>query len=143
MSERVTRNKVVFILGTPHRTEGSLNSPVECKEHGIHFNEKWIYEDSRTDPADAPERAVYWHRYDFMGTLIRDGDSGDWRLDSALAEAARQEPDRMPPVADDYRAVEPNRRYRPASEVKDQGDLGGYTQPESEIHPRTDLKPME
>jgi hypothetical protein len=143
MSERVTRNKVVFILGTPQHTEGSLNSPVELEEHGIRYNEKWIYRDSRTDPADAPERAVYWHRYDFMGTLIRDGETGGWRPDSKLAETAIREPDRMPPITDNHRALGPNHRYRPASEVKERGDLGGYTQPESEIRPRADIKPTQ
>ncbi|HJU28849.1 MAG TPA: hypothetical protein VJ718_06745 [Candidatus Binataceae bacterium] len=143
MNERVTRNQVVFILGTPERTEGSLNSPVECEERGIRYNEQWIYRNSRTDPADAPERVVYWHRYDFKGTLIRDGEGGEWRPDTALAEAARSERDRLPPLSDGYQAIAPNRRYRPASEVKDQGDLGGYTQPESEIRPRSDPKPME
>ena len=143
MSERVTRNKIVFILGTPQRTEGCLNSPVEREEHGIHYNEKWIYEHSRTDPANAPERAIYWHRYDFMGTMIRGGGSDEWHNDSALAQAAGQEPDRMAAVAGDHRALEPSRRYRMASDVKNPGDLGGYIQPESEVRPATNLKPME
>ncbi|MGH7918020.1 MAG: hypothetical protein ACREQE_11165, partial [Candidatus Binataceae bacterium] len=70
MTEPLRRNAVVVLLGTPDRTEGSLNSPIELEEHGIGYNEKWIYQHLRDDPAGVPMRLVYWHRYDFKGTLV-------------------------------------------------------------------------
>jgi hypothetical protein len=131
MSEHVTRNKVVFLLGTPERTEGSLNNPVEREEYGIRFNEKWIYANLRADPADVPMRTVYWHRYDFTGTTVRENAAADWRHDTALDAALKPVADRLPPIEDHHRALEGNRRYRPASEVKDATDLGGYIEGET------------
>lgn len=123
---RITRNAVVELLGTPDRTEGSLNSPVERAEHGLRFNEKWLYEQLRSDPAGVPMRAVYWHRYDFIGTTVRENAEADWRADTALEAALSAISNRMPEVGDQHRALEPNGRYRAVSEVKDARDLGGY-----------------
>ena len=88
MSGHLTRNAVVAFLGTPDRTEGTLNDPVEREEHEIKFNEKWIYENLTSDPARVPMRIVYWHRYDFMGTMVRANAAEEWRHDTTLAVVA-------------------------------------------------------
>ncbi len=126
MSKPVTRNTVVAILGTPDRTVGSLNSPVELEEHGVHFNEKWIYEHLVDDPAGVPMRAVYWHRYDLTGTMTRGGADEDWRHDTKLAEAVAAADSRLGAVADRHQATKPTTDYRPVSEVANPSDLGGY-----------------
>ena len=71
---RPARNAIVAILGTPDRTEGSLDDPREREEDGVLFNEKWIYMDLHRDPAGAAMRTVYWMRYDFRGTAVRNSD---------------------------------------------------------------------
>ena len=50
MSGRVTRNQVVAMFGTPDHTDGSLNSPIEFDDDGIHYNEKWTYSHLDADP---------------------------------------------------------------------------------------------
>src|SRR5579864_9809621 len=122
---RITRNAVVELLGTPERTEGNLNSPIERDEGGMRFNEKWVYETLRSDPAGVPIRMVYWHRYDFMGTTVRESAAADWRADTALEKAIAEIGSRMAAVAGEHQASEPNPRYRAVSEVKDARDLGG------------------
>ena len=67
----VHRNLVVKYFGTPDTTEGSVNEPREREEHGMQFNEKWTYLNPLRDPAGAVERIIYWHRYDFVGSMIR------------------------------------------------------------------------
>ncbi|MGH8011533.1 MAG: hypothetical protein ACREQ4_03400 [Candidatus Binataceae bacterium] len=133
MTEPLRRNAVVGLLGTPDRTEGSLNSPVELEEHGIGYNEKWIYEHLRHDPADVPMRLIYWHRYDFTGTLIRANAKQEWRADDKLAAALANEPSRLEPLDDIQPTLTPSNRYRPVSEVKDRNDLGGYPQSVREL----------
>lgn len=128
MSERITRNTVVTMLGTPDRTEGSLNSPVEREEHGISYNEKWTYEHLTSDPAGVPMRAVYWHRYDFTGTMVRGNSDQEWRKDETLGEALRQANSRLAPIRDRHQPYQPTNRYRPVSQPRDRSDLGGYVQ---------------
>jgi hypothetical protein len=128
MNGRITRNSVVALLGSPEGSEGSLNDPVEREEHGIKFNEKWIYEHLRSDPAGVPMRSVYWHRYDFVGTMVRESQDPDWRTDTALADTLKDTEGRLHSLDDQHRPLEGNRRYLPASEVKDALDLGGYIQ---------------
>ena len=123
---RITRNAVVELLGTPDRTEGSLNSPLEREENGIRFNEKWVYEQLPSDPAGVPMRTVYWHRYDFIGTMVRESAEADWRPDTTLEAAISGISHRMAEVGDEHRVLEMNQRYRAVSEVKDARDLGGY-----------------
>jgi hypothetical protein len=99
MSEhRPARNAIVAILGTPDRTEGSLDDPREREEDGVRFNEKWIYTHLRDDPAGVAMRTVYWMRYDFRATAVRNGEAEPWRPDSALVEAAAKRNDRLPPL---------------------------------------------
>jgi len=126
MSSRVTRNTVVALLGTPDRTVGSLNSPVELEEFGNTYNEKWTYEHLVSDPAGVPQRAIYWHRYDFVATIVRGSANEEWRPDSTLAEAVAPKDDRLSPLDNRHSAITPSGLYQPASEVKDSTDLGGY-----------------
>src|SRR5579875_2449822 len=86
-SDRPTRNLVVWLLSTPDRTEGSVNDPRERYEHGIRFNEKWLYDEPPDDPAGAAARIVYWHRYDFAGSVVQIGGGGPWRIDHELEKA--------------------------------------------------------
>jgi hypothetical protein len=134
MSEPIRRNSVVAVLGTPDRTEGSLNSPVELEEHDIGYNEKWLYEHLHDDPADVPMRVVYWHRYDFMGTLVRANADEQWRTDDKLAAAVRNQPSRLEPLDSRQTAMTPSNRYRPVSQVKGPYDVGGYVQTEQEMN---------
>ena len=85
---RPARNAIVAILGTPDRTEGSLDDPREREEDGVLFNEKWIYTHLHRDPAGAAMRTIYWMRYDFRGTAVRNSDAEPWRADTALVEVA-------------------------------------------------------
>jgi hypothetical protein len=126
MSDRITRNLVVARLGTPDKTEGSLNDPVEREEHGIHFNEKWIYSHLHDDPAGAAQRTIYWHRYDFTGTLVRKAGDTEWSADTTLAECSDRGIDRLALVDSRHEALSGNPHYHPASEVRDALDLGGY-----------------
>lgn len=70
--QKVTRNLVVQRWGTPQSTIGSVNEPREMEENGQHFNEKWVYRNPKGDPGHPKERIVYWHRYDFVGSFLRD-----------------------------------------------------------------------
>jgi hypothetical protein len=92
MPGAILRNAVVTHFGTPDQTEGSVNEPREREEHGLRFNEKWTYRRPPRDPAAARERIIYWHRYDYVGSVIRRTADGDWETDehfeNALAETA-------------------------------------------------------
>ena len=50
--------------GEPDDQVGSVNDPRTREEHGIRYNEKWIY---RLPGGD--RRLVYWLRYDFCGSV--------------------------------------------------------------------------
>jgi hypothetical protein len=135
MSEPITRNAIVVILGTPDKTDGSLNSPVEREEAGIRFNEKWTYTHLHDDPSEMPMRVIYWHRYDFTGTLVRSGTDAEWKADSSLAECAIRINDRLSlPEKDHHTPLPGNRDYRPVSRVRNDRDLGGYIEG-SKDHP--------
>ncbi len=127
MSEPIRRNTIVALLGTPDRTEGSLNDPRLYDENGMRFNEKWIYSHLTADPAGVPMRTIYWWRYDFVGTVVRAGADEAWRPDARLAEAVAKadtrlvplDPSRNPPLT-------PSNQHRPASECSGASDLGGH-----------------
>jgi hypothetical protein len=127
----VTRNSVVSLLGTPHVVEGSLNDPVEREEFGIRYNEKWLYRDQGEDPAGAPNRLIYWHRYDFVATLVRADDQEQWRSDTKLFEAAKSVNARLSTIDDHHPSYPVNSSYRPVSKPEDWRDLGGYVQDEA------------
>ena len=131
LTRPVSRNSVVTLLGTPHAVEGSLNDPIELKEFGIHYNEKWIYEDLGNDPAGVAHRIVYWHRYDFVATLVRANDNEEWLPDTKLIEAANAATPRLASVDDRHSAYTNNGRYRAVSQPQDWRDLGGYIQDEA------------
>ena len=141
----LTRNAVVKMLGTPALTQGSLNDPREQEEGGRRFNEKWLYREPLGDPAGAAERVVYWHRYDFVASLVRDSQTEPWRPDRTLAAAAQApEPgaqaldamavkhraDQPLPPLDLQRnpALRPRSPYRPVSEFTGPPDLGGHVE---------------
>lgn len=63
------RNDIVRLFGTPDHTVGSVNEPRLTTEHGIEFNEKWVYEKPRHEPSRPKQRLIYWQRYDLAGTL--------------------------------------------------------------------------
>jgi len=131
MSERIFRNQVVQLLGTPDRTDGSLNNPVEQVENGFEYNERWVYTHLRDDPSGAPMRVIYWRRYDYVGTMVRDGADQPWRADDeTLARAIKAAADRMALVESPPRPLPENKHYRPASNARDAGDLGGYIEGE-------------
>jgi hypothetical protein len=126
----VTRNSIVALLGTPDAVEGSLNDPVEREEFGIRYNEKWIYRDLSHDPAGVSNRAVYWHRYDFVATMVRNSEQEQWRPDSKLVEAAKAL-DARKMVVDDHHTSHPvTGHYHAVSTPQDWRDLGGYIQDE-------------
>ena len=54
-------------FGAPADQEGSVNDPRTREEHGIRFNEKWIYLNQ-----DGGRRLVYWHRYNCRGVRVED-----------------------------------------------------------------------
>jgi hypothetical protein len=55
--------------GEAHEWIGSVNDPRTLEEHGIRFNEKWIYH-----LPGGEQRWVYWHRYAPRGVLLRGRD---------------------------------------------------------------------
>jgi hypothetical protein len=59
------RGSVWKRLGAPTDQVGSVNDPRTHQEHGVTWNEKWIYlgEDGRV------ERVVLWNRYDLVGVF--------------------------------------------------------------------------
>ena len=86
----IHRNAVVKYFGTPDATEGSVNEPRERVEHGMHFNEKWIYRHPLRDPVGAAERIIYWHRYDFLGSMIRTSPTADFKRDDRLVDVLQR-----------------------------------------------------
>jgi hypothetical protein len=86
----IHRNTVVKFFGQPQATEGSVNEPREREEHGLKFNEKWTYKQPPRDPQDAAERVIYWHRYDYVGSVIRTTKDGEWVRDDVLPQALGQ-----------------------------------------------------
>ena len=126
---RPARNAIVAILGTPDRTEGSLDDPREREEDGVLFNEKWIYMDLHRDPAGAAMRTVYWMRYDFRGTAVRNRDAEPWRPDTSLVDVAAKREARLPPLDPSRNPpLAPSTEYRPVSEFTGESPLGGEIQ---------------
>jgi len=123
-----TRNMVVARLGTPDRTNGSLNDPREGEENGFRFNEKWTYLHLSDDPAGVPMRIIYWQRYDFVSTVVRSSENEPWRVDAKLAEAlAAEESSRLPSLDPSHNPpITPTAEYHPVSEFKGKPDLGGH-----------------
>ena len=60
----LSRNEIVRLFGTPDHTTGSVNEPRLTVEHGIEFNEKWVYDRPRHEPSRPKQRLIYWQRYE-------------------------------------------------------------------------------
>jgi hypothetical protein len=134
MSESVRRNAIVALLGTPNRTEGSLNDPRLYDENGLRFNEKWVYDHLTHDPAGVPMRIVYWWRYDFVGTMIRATDHEAWRPDTRLVEAVATADPRLTPLDPALNPPRtPSNQHRPASRCTGPSDLGGHREDEDAL----------
>ncbi len=58
------RARVWKQLGAPTDQEGSVNDPRAQVEHGVTWNEKWIY---LAEDGKSVERVVFWNRYDLVG----------------------------------------------------------------------------
>jgi len=84
-----TRNEIVRLFGTPSRTEGSVNEARLQSEHGIEFNEKWVYSRPRNEPTRPLERIVYWRRYAFVASARLER-SGQWVQESPSELLARE-----------------------------------------------------
>lgn len=61
---RPTRKQIWARLGAPTDQVGSVNDPRTHEDHGVRWNEKWIYRDGREIV-----RVVLWNRYDFAGVF--------------------------------------------------------------------------
>ena len=61
-----TRNEVWKRLGAPTDQVGSVNDPRTQDDHGVRWNEKWVY---RNEDDGSVERIVLWNRYDFLGAF--------------------------------------------------------------------------
>jgi len=68
----ISRGEVARRLGLPTDQLGSVNDPRTTEEHGVKWNEKWVYRDPERDGFD---RIVLWNRYDLLGMwrIARDG----------------------------------------------------------------------
>jgi hypothetical protein len=76
------RGSVWKLLGAPTDQEGSVNDPRTREEHGVRWNEKWIY---RGADGRSIERVVLWNRYDLLGVfrLEPDGSAEPEKLPGA------------------------------------------------------------
>jgi hypothetical protein len=92
MSGAIRRNTIVARFGQPATTAGSVNDPRERDELGLRFNEKWVYRRPVNDPVDAAERAIFWHRYDYVGSAVRSNPNGAWLRDDDLPRRLSAEP---------------------------------------------------
>jgi len=74
-AQRLTRNDVVRLFGTPGETLGSVNEPRQQHEAGFQYNERWIYDRPKNEPSRPKARVIYWQRYDFVASerIERDG----------------------------------------------------------------------
>jgi len=77
----IERNHIVRLFGTPDETVGAVNEARIQEEHGVEFNEKWIYNRPRNDPMRPLARIIYWQRYDFVASA-RIERSGQWVRES-------------------------------------------------------------
>ena len=59
------RGTVWELLGAPTDQEGSVNEPRTTEEHGVKWNEKWVYRGED----QSVEKVVLWLRYDLVGAF--------------------------------------------------------------------------
>ena len=60
------RGRAWALFGAPNEQLGSVNDPRSHVEHGVRWNEKWIY---RGEDGVSVERIVLWNRYDLAGVF--------------------------------------------------------------------------
>ena len=60
------RGRAWKLFGAPADQVGSVNDPRTSEEHGVKWNEKWIY---RGEDGEAVEQVVLWNRYDLVGAF--------------------------------------------------------------------------
>jgi hypothetical protein len=60
------RGEVWKQLGAPDDQQGSVNDPRTFEEHGVRWNEKWLYLGEETGSV---ARVVLWNRYDLVGVF--------------------------------------------------------------------------
>jgi len=60
------RGRAWKLFGAPTDQVGSVNDPRTSEEHGVKWNEKWIY---RGGAGEAVEQVVLWNRYDLVGAF--------------------------------------------------------------------------
>jgi len=65
------RGRLWQIFGEPTDQVGSVNEPRTHREHGVVWNEKWIY---RGEDGHSVARIVLWNRYDLVGVFRLRGD---------------------------------------------------------------------
>jgi hypothetical protein len=63
--------------GLPDAVEGSVNDPRTREDHGVRWNEKWIY-----FLPGREKRLVFWHRYRCQG-VMREAANGSVREEPA------------------------------------------------------------
>jgi hypothetical protein len=63
------RNRVWKLFGAPADQIGSVNDPRTHEEHGVKWNEKWVY----LADDKSVEKVVLWLRYDLAGAFAADG----------------------------------------------------------------------
>ena len=64
--DRLDRGSIWKRFGAPTDQVGSVNDPRTQVEHGVKWNEKWIY---RGEDGRSVERVVLWLRYDLVGVF--------------------------------------------------------------------------
>ena len=74
------RGQVAKRFGAPTDQVGSVNDPRTSEDHGVKWNEMWVYEDPEGQGFD---RVVLWNRYDLLGV---------WRV----FPGGRAEPEPLP-----------------------------------------------
>jgi hypothetical protein len=77
------RGAVWKALGAPREQVGSVNDPRIRDDHGVRWNEKWLYPGACDDGSD---RVVLWKRYDLVGVFKVRAD-GHLEPDPVLAAA--------------------------------------------------------
>jgi len=60
------RGRIWKHFGAPTDQEGSVNDPRTHREHGVEWNEKWVY---RGEDGRSVTRVILWNRYDLAGVF--------------------------------------------------------------------------
>ena len=62
----IDRGRAWDLFGAPNEQQGSVNDPRSHVEHGVRWNEKWVY---LSEDGSRPARLLLWHRYDLVGAF--------------------------------------------------------------------------